>query len=137
MSFTETYLEKCVKARHLWFNKKPVLGDYFIDLNSSVLDFVCTHNIAEFSFDADHVAFVPSLDDLLEIFNNQLRAFAAQPEQVYLELRHDPAPDNRWWAIAELNDEFGEVRSVGTSTDSIHDAMMNLLTQIAPRKFRR
>jgi hypothetical protein len=70
-------------------------------------------------------AFVPDSDDLLELLDNQLRAFGFDPANKTMTIRYDP---ERQW---HLMFEYGDRETYAAKTDSIHSLLLYLIAGMA------
>jgi hypothetical protein len=81
MGFSKEYLELCMKHASSSRKKRTAYGDWFIRLSKDQLGICTNPNEVDFS-DPDFV-YIPDLDDLIELWSNQLNAIGGDKETQY------------------------------------------------------
>ena len=125
MGFSDTYLEQCWHNRRLWSRKRTTPGDWYLALNPPQLQVASDADQPGADFAAEEIAFVPNVDDLLELLDNQVMAHGVGPAQKSLTIAYTPADH---WHIAMA---CGDMTTVVSGQESLHAALMAAFFQVA------
>jgi hypothetical protein len=123
MAFSESYLRRCFDEAFRWAGKKTELGDWYVHLTSG-LDVVSRSDLSSIRFNDPDIIFIPDTNDLLELMDNQIRAWGFDPKQKSLRIQHDPQVG--WCVIVEWGGRITEA----VKCDSIHMALLNAVWQM-------
>ena len=117
MGFTAVYLEQCWHNRRLWSRKRTTPGDWYLALNPPQLQVASDADQPGADFAAEEIAFVPNVDDLLELLDNQVTAHGVDPAQKTLTITYTPADH---WRIEMV---CGDMTTVVSGQESLHAAL--------------
>jgi len=110
MTFTDDYLQFCWNLRNIWIHKVPKIGDWFMRLDPPELALIHDPGTQSDRMNDTDSAYVPDLDDLLELLDNRIAAFGIDPASKDLQIHFDPRQG--WSAQIILHDdEDGEMEA--------------------------
>jgi hypothetical protein len=125
MGFANEYLARCWKLRRNWPTKSAKVGDWYLSGDPLELKLVGKAEVGRVDFANGEIAFVPDADDLLELLDNQLRAFGFDPADKTMTIRYDP--EGQWQLILEYGDRETHVGK----QDSFHSLLLYLIAGMA------
>jgi len=85
--FTEEYILFCWKNRHLFPNKKAKVGDWYLNTEFQTLSVLSKTDI--FDSAPDSLVYIPDLDDLLELLNNQIIFTGENPDDSQIKINQE------------------------------------------------
>jgi hypothetical protein len=120
--FTQEYILFCCNYRHLFSNKKAKVGDWYLDTKLQTLAVLSeTDNFDSIS---DSVVYIPDLDDLFELLNNQITFTGASSEQCLIKINQEKGK----WSM-EIHQPAG-ITFIGEK-ESLHLALFRALFQMS------
>ena len=139
--FSEKYLEYCFFNGINWIGKLTLVGDWFIDMKKIKLNVVSQDMIDKIDFSSGKYAYVPDLDDLFELIDNQIVAWGNKADDKKIKIEYK---DGKWkievWYQRPKNKEKGYVTTY-VSGESLHKALSNAITQMCvvvdDKKFKK
>ena len=66
------YIKYCFYNGFNWVRKPTIIGDWFIDMKKIKLNVISQDMIDKIDFSSGKYAYVPDLDDLFELIDNQV-----------------------------------------------------------------
>jgi hypothetical protein len=121
--FSDAYLELCYRRRHHFRRRVPIVGDYFLDSTEQKLLLV-TSDTQIRDLESDNLAFVPDLDDLFEVIDEQLKSHG--PDTTANDLRI-ARKEGKWTVELDLP----EVTIYIAPKESLHSALLATLLQFS------
>lgn len=128
MSFSEHCLGLCQANRALWSKKKTMVGDWYMSLNPPGLGVVSEIDVDSIDFSRDDLVYVPDIDDLLELLDNQIAELEGSPMHKILQIRYDM--EERW----SMEIETSKQRSVVRRQECIHSLLLRAVFQMLAQR---
>lgn len=93
---TAEYVQFCRQNSRSWEDKTPCLGDMYVDWKRETLDAISQDTLGQIEYRSGRYTYLPSVDDLLELIDNQIRAWGDDPTNTSLRITFDP--QKKWCA---------------------------------------
>ncbi len=127
MAFSGNYILRCMRMVRLWVRKRPVVGDWYLDLATNSLDVISGATLDQVEFASGRYVFLPDVEDWLELIDNRVEFAGLDPASK--ELRITYGPDSGW----RVEVKWGKLTTIAFSKDSLHDALANTCMNMALR----
>lgn len=129
--FSGKYLKYCFFNGIHWIGKLTFVGDWFIDLEKTKLNVVSQDLVDKIDFSSGKYAYVPDLDDLFELIDNQVKAWGNKVDDKKIKIEYK----NREWNIEvwyqrPKNKENGYAITYSCG-ESLHEALSNAIIQMS------
>ena len=125
--FSANYIQDSWKRRNVWLGKKAIVGDWYLELTDTGVEL---RIVDETTADTDvffrkTTAFVPDTDDLLELVDNQIRAWHENPAQKTMKIVRNS--DGNWC----MEVEYGKKVTYIGKADSLQALLMHTIIQMS------
>ena len=123
--FDAKYIARNIVARDFWKSKRTFPGDWYIYLEDFKMDVVSQDTVNRVDFSSSSFAYIPDLDDLMELINNQIEGWGDKSEESKIKIEYNPAK-RTWWV--EIRYAMRITRCWG---NSMHEALQNAWLQMS------